>query len=243
MNFLVDFFNLVLYQPLFNALILLYQYFPGRDFGVAVIILTILIKLLLYPLGLQAIRTQKKLTDLQPKVEEIRRKYKNDKEKLVKETLEIYRKQQINPFSGFLPLLIQLPILIALFQVFWKGFGQEQMVYLYSFIPYPGHINPVFLGILNLSAPSIVLAFLAGITQFIQTKMMTSATHQLGHKGHKERINKLSEIMQKQMLYFLPLFTVFVLWKMPSAIGLYWTVTSLFTIGQQHLFIKSQAKL
>lgn len=230
-----DIFNLILYQPLFNALIFLYEYFPGRDFGVAVIILTLLLKLALYPLGSMAIKAQKNLAQLQPKVEELQKKYKGDKEKLVKETLALYKKEKISPFSGFLPLLVQLPILIALFQVFWRGFGLEQMTYLYSFLPNPGEINAVFLGAVNLSSPNIVLAFLAGAAQFWQTKMVSPQTRS-GQVAQKK--SDFSKLIQKQMLYFLPLFTVFILWRLPSAVGLYWLVTSLFTIGQQYLIIR-----
>ncbi len=118
-------FHAILYQPLFNALVLLYQYFPGHDFGIAVIILTVLIRILLYPLMFQSIKSQKILAELQPKIQEIQNKYKNDKEKQTKATMELYQKEKINPFGGCLPLLIQLPILIALFQVFSKGLLPE----------------------------------------------------------------------------------------------------------------------
>ena len=234
MSFLGDFFNAILYQPLFNALILLYEYLPGRDFGVAIIALTLLIKLVLYPLGSMAIKAQKNLSQLQPKVEEIQKKYKQDKERLVKETLALYKKEKINPFSGLLPLLIQLPILIAFFQVFWRGFSQEQLKYLYSFVPLPGLIDTSFLGIMDLATPNFALAVLAGVAQFWQTKMMTP--HQkIGGGQAPSKTPDFSKMMQKQMLYFLPVLTVLILWRLPSAIGLYWAVTSLFTIGQQYL--------
>lgn len=232
MSFLADVFNAILYQPLFNSLILLYEYLPGRDFGVAIICLTLIIKILLYPLGTQAIKTQKNLAELQPKIEEIRKKYKNDKEKLVKETMELYKKEKINPFSGFLPLLVQLPILIAIFQVFWRGFGPEQLNYLYGFVPRPEIIDPMFFGQLDLSQPNSVLALFAGAAQFFQTKMITPSTSS-GQAASKTA--DFSKMMQKQMLYFFPFFTVLILWKLPSAIGLYWVVTSVFTIGQQYL--------
>ncbi|TSC75918.1 MAG: preprotein translocase subunit YidC [Parcubacteria group bacterium Gr01-1014_30] len=233
MEFLVNAFNLTLYQPLFNALILLYEYFPGRDFGLAVIVLTLLIKVILYPLGVQAIRAQKNLAQLQPKVEALQKKHKDDKEKLVKETLELYKKEKINPLSGFLPILIQLPILIAIYQVFWRGFGPEQMAYLYRFVPRPEQFDTTFLGALDLASPNFFLAALAGVTQFFQTKMITP-TPKVG-VGASPKTADFSKMMQKQMLYFLPAVTVLILWKLPSAIGLYWAATSLFTILQQHL--------
>ena len=230
-------FNTILYQPLFNALVLLYEYLPGRDFGVAVIALTLIIRLLFYPLMVQSIKSQKSLSELQPKIQEIQNKYKDDKEKQARATMELYQKEKINPLGGCLPLLIQLPILFALYRVFWQGFQPEAMAMLYSFVPHPGAIDPTFLGIINLGEVSLVLAILAGVTQFFQTKMITPRTPR-PKKGEGEMITRFSGTMQKQMLYFFPIFTVFILWRLPAAIGLYWVITALFSILQQYLIFK-----
>lgn len=236
MDFLINIFNTILYQPLFNALVLIYKYLPGHDFGVAVIVLTILIKFLFYPLGTKTIKSQKALSELQPKIKEIQEKYKDDKEKQAKATMELYKKEKISPFSGCLPLLIQLPVLIALYRVFWRGLQPEQMVRLYSFISSPGPISPTFLGIINLAQPNFVLAILAGILQFLQVKMTVSKT-----KTEKKG-SKLSGQFQKQMQYFFPIFTVIILFRLPAAIGLYWLTTILFTIIQQYYIIKKREK-
>ncbi|MDP3991168.1 MAG: YidC/Oxa1 family membrane protein insertase [Candidatus Nealsonbacteria bacterium] len=233
MNPFISAFYLILYQPLFNSLILLYVYLPGHDLGVAIIVLTLLIKLILYPLGAQAIRSQKSMSAIQPKMKEIQEKYKHDKEQQSKALMEFYKKEKVNPFSGCLPLLAQLPILIGLFQVFLMGFGQEQLKYLYSFVPSPGSINVTFLGILNLAEASIVLAILTGIFQFIQTKMVT-----VKQKKSSKGTPDFSQMMQKQMLYFFPAFTIFILWRLPAAIALYWLATTLFTIVQQYIILK-----
>lgn len=237
MDLLINAFNVILYQPLFNALVLLYEYLPGHDFGVAVIALTVIIRLLFYPLMVQAIKSQKSLSELQPKIQEIQSKYKNDKEKQARATMELYQKEKINPFGGCLPLLLQLPILLALYRVFWQGLQPEAMDMLYSFVPHPGVIDPTFLGIINLGEASLVLAVLAGITQFFQTKMITPKTSK-SKKGEEKMITQFSGMMQKQMLYFFPIFTVFILWKLPAAIGLYWIITALFSILQQYLIFK-----
>lgn len=252
MDLFINIFNLLLYQPLFNILVLLYAYLPGKDFGIAVIVLTVLIKIVFYPLGTQAIKSQKKLTELQPKIKEIQKKYKENKEKQVKEIMELYKKEKINPFSGCLPLLIQLPILIALYRVFWKGLTPETMNYLYSFVPNPGKIETMFLGIMDLSKsfflkineqviyywPVFVLAILTGLAQYFQSKMMMT----------KETINKtqrtssqFSAIFQKQMLYFFPFFTIFIVLSLPSAVGLFWLTSTLFAIFQQFLILKKYA--
>ncbi len=114
-------FNLILYQPLLNFLILLYIYLPGHDFGVSVIVLTVVVKLILSPTSIKALRSQKKMAEIQPRLSEIQEKYKEDKEKQSRATMELYKEAKVNPFSGCFPLLIQLPILIALYQVFLGG--------------------------------------------------------------------------------------------------------------------------
>ena len=235
MELLINVFNTILYQPLFNALVFLYQYLPGHDFGVAVIVLTILIRIILYPLMVQSVKSQKVLSELQPKIQEIQSKYKDDKERQAKAMMELYQKEKINPLGGCLPLLLQLPILIALYQVFWKGLRPEAMENLYSFISNPGSIDPTFFGLINLGQASLILALLAGITQFFQTKMITPKTAKV-KKG--DQMSQFSGMMQKQMLYFFPIFTVFILWRLPAAIALYWIITALFSIGQQYLIFK-----
>jgi YidC/Oxa1 family membrane protein insertase len=150
MSFLITAFNVILYQPLLNVLVLLYLYLPGHDFGIAVIVLTVLIKFLFYPLGVKSIRSQKALSGIQPKLKEIQEKYKNDKEQQTKEMMALYKREKINPFSGCLPILIQLPVLIALYRVFWRGLevGQASS-FLYKFVPPLGSINTSFLGIIE----------------------------------------------------------------------------------------------
>ncbi|MBI4101367.1 MAG: membrane protein insertase YidC [Candidatus Nealsonbacteria bacterium] len=237
MESLINLFNIVLYQPLFNALVFLYQYLPGRDFGIAVILLTVLIRLVLYPSMAKALKSQKVMAELQPKIKRIQEEFKNDREKQARETMALYQKEKINPMGGCLPLLVQLPILIALYRVFWKGFEASELNSLYSFIPRPEQIDPHFLGFINLAAPSLVLAVLAGVGQFLQTRYQNKLSPQPTGKGSADQF---SSIMQKQMTYFFPVFTVFILWKLPAAIGLYWITTSLFSVFQQYLIFKSK---
>ena len=232
MDFLINIFNVVLYKPLFNLLIVLCQYLPGNDFGVAIVTLTVLSRLVLYPLNFRAIKSQKILQELQPKIQEIQNKYKNDKEKIAKATIELYQKSKINPLSGCVPILIQLPILIALYLAFQRGFRPEEMTNVYSFITAPKEINPISFGVLNLTQPNFILAIASGIAQFFQAKMTTPSFKA------KTKESDFSTMMQKQMLYFFPVFTVLILWRLPSAIALYWLVTSLFSILQQYLVFK-----
>jgi len=160
MSFLVTAFNEALYRPLFNALVLIYTYLPGADFGVAIVLLTVAIKLIVYPLNTKTIKSQKALTEIQPKIKEIQEKYKDDKEKQAQEMMLLYKEKKVNPLSGCLPVLIQFPIIIALYRVFWGGLDPEKLSFLYSFVPNPGEISSMFLGFLNLGEPNIFLALL-----------------------------------------------------------------------------------
>jgi len=236
----INFFYIILYQPLFNFLVLLYNYVPGHDFGIAIIFLTLIIRIILYPISVKAVNSQKSLQKLQPQIQELQKKYKNDREKQAKETLALYKNEKINPFSGLLLAFIQLPILIALYRVFWSGLNPKELAILYSFVSNPVQINPLFLHIVDLSKPNIVFAILAGLTQYFQTKMLTPKSDPKTSGQNKEA--DFSRIMQKQMLYFLPVFTVIILLSLPSALGLYWTISGLFSIIQQYLIFKKDHK-
>lgn len=232
-GFLVNIFDVFLYRPLFNFLVLIYNYIPFHDFGLSIIVVTVVIRFVLYPLSVKALNSQKALQKLQPEMKEIQRKYKDDKEKQAVETLELYKREKINPFSGLFLVFAQLPILIALYRVFAYGLKPEELVNLYNFIQNPIQINPMFLGQIDLSGPNIIFAVLAGIIQFFQTKMLMPKTEKSQGKD-----SDISQMVQKQMLYFFPFLTVIILFNLPSALGLYWIVSGLFSIAQQHLIFK-----
>lgn len=226
-------FHEILYRPLLNALIFLYNVIPGHDLGIAIIVLTLIIRFLLYPLSKKAIEAQRAVANLQPKIKEIQGKFKNDKQAQTKAVMEFYREHKINPFGGCLPLLIQLPILIALYRVFISGLAPENLGGLYSFVQNPGSINTAFLGIIDLSAThNIPLSILAGALQFIQSKMMLKESPKSKFKG------EMSSMMNKQMTYFMPILMVYFAFVLPAALPLYWVVITLFAIFQQRLIIK-----
>ena len=238
MELLINLFNQILYYPLFNALVWLYNIIPGQDLGIAIIILTALIRLILYPLSRKAIRSQKAMAKLQPEIKEIRKKYKN-KEEQAKAMMGLYQKYKINPFSGCLPILIQLPILVALYRVFFTGLDPQKLNGLYSFIEQPSSLNPIFLGLVDLSQRSIVLAILAGIFMFIQSKMLMPQKALQSTQGTKIAGLDISSLMSHQIVYFMPLITIFIAWNLPAALPLYWIVITLFGIVQQH-FTKAE---
>ncbi len=240
-NSLIGFFYIILYQPLFNSLLLLYNYIPRHDFGIAIIFLTLIIRVILFPISIKAVNSQVGLQKLQPKIQELQKKNKDDKEKQAKEILELYKKEKINPFSGLLLALIQLPILIALYQVFWNGLKSKELSVLYNFVLNPGQINPFFLHIIDLSKPNLIFAILAGLVQYFQTKMMLP--NNVNKLGGQAKENDFSQVMQKQMVYFFPVFTVIILINLPSALGLYWIASGIFSIIQQYLIFKKRDKL
>jgi len=209
-----------------NFLILVYIY--TNNFGVAVIGLTLLIRLLTNPLNKKALESQKAMAEIQPRLKEIQNKYKDNPEKQAQEMMALYRDKKFNPFSGIFLLFIQIPIIWALFYVFRNGVSIDASL-MYSFVSFPQSINPYFLGI-DLSKPNIPLAVITAIAQFFQAK--TGIPPEV--KGaENDKTAQMTNMMQKQMVIFIPVITLVVLWNLPSALGLYWLITTIFTIFQQ----------
>lgn len=236
---MISFFTTVFYQPLFNALIWFYNVIPGRDIGVAIILLTVLIRLILYPLSLKSIKSQKALQDLQPKIKELQTKYKDQQEKLAQELMNLYKAEKVNPMSGCLPVLIQLPFLIAIYQVFMHGLKSETFDLLYPFIANPGTINTFAFGFLDLAKSSIPLAALAGVAQFWQTRMMIHRQSPTVAGKHPEGAKDEDALarVNKQMLYIMPIMTVVIGASLPGGLALYWFVTTaLMGLQQWYIF-------
>lgn len=250
MNILSFVFNDLLYYPLFNLMVFLYNAIPGQDIGIAIIGVTLITRLVLYPMNTKAIKSQKQLQEIQPKMKEVQAKYKNDKEKQAKELMALYQKHKINPMSGCLPILIQFPILIALYQVFLNGFKDESLSILYPFVTNPGHINPMFFGLINLSETNIALAVVAGGLQYFQTKMLMGNKKEEEKKKEEDKKEKTAEektqdfvqSVSKQMIYLMPVMTFVFAMTFPSGLALYWATTTLFAIIQQFFIIRKQEK-
>lgn len=236
-------FKVIFYQPILNLLIFFYNLIPSHDLGLAIILLTIAIKLILYPLSKQSIKSQKALADIQPKLEELKKKYAGKREELARATMQLYKDNKVNPLSSCLPLLVQLPFLFAVFRVF-RDFGNngEILNYVYSFIARPESINSFGLfGLLDLSHPSRVLAVLAGAAQFWQTKMLSTKRPPAKTEGAKDE--DFAAIMNKQMLYMMPLLTVVIGFSLPGGLSLYWFISTLLTVFQQlYMFKKKNNK-
>ena len=228
-------FHEALYRPLFNGLILIYNYLPIHDLGLAIILLTVIVRLVLYPLVTKQFRSQKAMSALQPKLQEIKKKYPN-REEQTKKTMELYKEEGVHPASGCLPLLIQLPVLIALYQVFFNGLDPKSLSALYSWVARPESINHIAFGFLDLAKANVVLAVAAGIAQFVQTKMMLPKKQASVKKSSDEP--DIASMMNTQSLYVMPIITVVIGLRFPAGLSLYWVITTLLGIYQQILINK-----
>ena len=225
MGFISDIFH-ILDQPILHALTLLYEYLPGQDFGVAVVVLTLLLRFILYPLSAKAFESQKAQMRIQGKVKALQEQYKGQRDELSRKLLELYRAEKINPFAAILPLLPQLLVLLSLYRVLNGGFEEGPI----------SLIDPSFFGLVDLSEKFWPFAIAAGISQFIQGKQMLPTQQKAGLKD-------MSQNIQTKMVYFLPFLTVVFALQFSSALSLYWTVSNVFSIAQQwHLNKKSTPK-
>lgn len=217
------------YEPLYNSLVFLISHVPWSDVGIAVVVLTILVKIITFPLTQKSLKSQIKMREIEPEIESIKKQFPQ-KEEQAKKTFELYKKHNINPLSGCLVLIIQLPILIALYRVFYSGFTFNENL-MYSFVHYPDHLNTFFLGIIDIAKKSIPLALLAGITQFIQIRLSMPAYK--AKEGDESFKGELMKSMNMQMRYVMPVFIVFVAYTTSGAIALYLVVNNIMSIVQE----------
>ena len=230
----MDIFFTLLVQPLLNVLVLFYN-LPIIGLGGAIILLTLLIKFLLFPLNSKAIRFQKKFQVVQIKMKEIQEKYKDNMELSSQKTLELLKKEKVNPFMGFLPMLLQIPIMIGLFFILKEGIDLN---YLYDFVYNPGIVSSDFFGI-DLSVPNLVLAGITAVSQFAFSKVMQAKTVK-GEKGKKKKADSMTAF-GKYIVYLLPIITFFISLTLPAALAVYWTTNALASIAQ-HLYINHADK-
>jgi len=234
-----DIFTALIYQPLYNALVELIDIVPFADVGIAVIVLTVFVKILLFPLARQAIRTQAVLKKVQPRIEEIRKDYKDDQHRQVKETLALYKENRVHPLSGILTLIIQLPVIFGLYWVFFRGgLPVINTDLLYSFVQNPPSVNMMFLGFIDMGGRSALLAILAGATQFIHARIAIQPPQTNSKPGESIK-DDIQRSMHLQMRYVLPIIVGVVSFFISAAVALYWTTSNIFTIGQELLVRKS----
>lgn len=246
----MNWFTVGIFEPLFNGLLYIQKILPGHDLGLAIILLTLIIKAALYLPSLSGIRASRQMQMLQPKLKAIQEQYKNDKQRLSQEQMKLYKESKVNPVSGCLPLLIQIPFFIGLYQVFIGGLKidnhhiliSSELKHVYPFLrDYYAHapINTMFLGWIDLAKAhgiaNIILGVVAGAAQFWQTKML-AAPKEPNIKAARDE--SIASATNKQMTYLLPILTAYLAYTFPAGLALYWIVQSVLTIGQQYIFLR-----
>jgi YidC/Oxa1 family membrane protein insertase len=225
------FFATIFYIPLYNALIFLINTVPGRSAGIAVILLTLIIRLILYPLSKKSIRTQLQMRQIEPEVQKIKEKV-TDKQEQARQLMQLYKDKGVNPFAGLFLILLQFPILIGLYRVFRSGLPTVDPTLLYSFVHLPATVAMNFVGI-NLVYKSILLALITVITQFIQLNLALPTPKKGEDKSFK---GDLAYSMNMQMKYIFPL-VIFPIAYFSAVLALYLTTSNIFMILQE-LFVK-----
>jgi YidC/Oxa1 family membrane protein insertase len=220
---MISLFTLLIYKPILNVTVALYAMFGLNDLGVAIICMTVLIRTLLFPLSIKTARSQKAMAELAPQIEKIKEIHKGNTTAQSEAVMALYKEKGVNPLAGCLPLLIQLPILIGVYQVFLKIFEPATLDLLYSFIPHPESIAHITLGVFDISASNPALAILAGVAQFFQAKISMAS----------QAASPQAAAIGKQMMYMLPVMIIVISWNLPAGLALYWIVTSLWSIGEQ----------
>ena len=225
----------IFYQPLYNALVFLVSFFPEHSMFFAVVILTIIVRFILYPFSYKALKTQIGMSRIKGKLKEVQEKYP-DKQEQAKKTMELYKEYGVNPFSSFVTILVQLPIIIALYKVFqdfsMKGLDSSL---LYSFISAPETINLTSFGI-NLAEKSILLALLTGITQYLYLQLSSSLRKKIEEKDgvtEKTAQEKIMESVGSSMKYTMPIIITIIAYIAGGALALYWVISNIFIILQE----------
>jgi YidC/Oxa1 family membrane protein insertase len=230
---MIAFYHAVIATPLLNILVLLYDTVAFHDLGVAIIIFTVLIRLALYPLFQKSMRHQLVMQEIQPKMKVIQEKHKGNYQDQSQAMLELYREHKINPFSGIFLLIVQLPILLAVYHLFLHIFRDGALDALYSFIPHPHMFEPLSLGFINLQHSNWPIVIVTAILQYIQTRLSIS--------NAKGAATSQQAMTLKMMSYIGPIITLVIFSRLPAAVTIYWLTTSLLSIGQQYM-INRQAR-
>lgn len=231
--------NTVFYQPIYNVLIFIITNITFGDVGFAIILVTIIVKLILSPLTKKSIKSQILMKRMEPELKQIKKDFPN-KEEQAKKTFELYKKYGTNPFSGCLVIILQLPVIFALYYVFYKGLSIDESL-IYSFIQIPTNLHTNFLGLIEMGSQSIFLGIFAGVTQFIQGYLSSPVKIKKIEIIKEKEITdtpktfqeQLSDSMQMNVRYILPVFIAFIAWKISAAVALYWIVSNMFTIAQE----------
>lgn len=249
-------YHTIIFLPLYNGLIGIMDALPWADVGVAVIIFTVIVKLILFPLSKSSLLTQVRMKEIEPEANKIKAEYANDRQTQTLKVMALYKERGIKPFSGVLLLIIQLPILLALISVFYKIIPSIHPEFLYNFVSLPDITGKIhFLGLIDLTQKSLILALITAVVQFFQLHYSLATRQPVGTRvmaGIQAKpvtpgAPDMASMMTKQMKYFLPILAfASTYWIIPaqfpqaaSIIAIYWTVSTLFTLCQE-LYIRKK---
>jgi len=227
---MITLWNIIFYKPLYNGLFFLVDVVPNNSLFIAVIILTIIVRLIISPLSYKAIVTQLKTKLLQPKLKEIKKI--EDKQQQAQKTLQLYKEHGVNPFSSFFLILIQLPIILALYWVFRDGGVEIDPTLLYSFVNEPEMIVKDSFG-LDLAQKSILLAFLTGLTQYIYLSIASNMKKDSSVQDTGTDQEKMLQSIQQSMKYVMPVMITVFAYIVGGAVALYWVTSNVFMIVQE----------
>jgi len=231
------------FDPIYNGLVFFIDVVPGGDVGIAIILTTVVVKVILLPLSLKAARTQRLMKELDPKLKEIKEKYKDKREELARATMDVYKDAGLNPFASILLLFVQIPIIIALYWAVSQGGGAPLPAIntdlLYSFIPTPETVDMLFAGLIDMAGKSLPLAVLAALTQFVHAQMSFPKPEPRKEGAEPNMKEDFARSMQMQMRYVMPVIIGVVAYTISAAIGLYFVVSNLVAIAQEH-FVKKE---
>ena len=226
------------FDPIYNGLIFIAGHMPGADVGLAIVILTIIVKIILLPLSLKAAHTQHAMRQLEPELTRIKEAHKDNREELAKKTMSVYRDAGINPFASIFLALLQIPVVIALYLAVYSGGGvrlpEVNIALLYSFVPTPEHLSMLFLGFTDMAAKSVALALIAGVTQFIYGYLSLPPSPAKTDTAPNFK-DDLARSMNLQMKYVMPIIIFFVAYSVSAVVGLYLVVSNLMSIAQEYV--------
>lgn len=231
----------IFFDPIYNGLVFFITVMPHGDVGLAIIALIVVVKVVLLPLSIKAVKTQRIMKEIAPKLQEIKEKYKDQREEQAKATMTVYREAGLNPFAGFLVMFIQIPVVIALYMAVYRGGGVAlpdiNSDILYAFLSAPSLVDMHFLGIIDIASKSLPLALLAGITQYFQIRYSMPTPPPADPDKTPDFKDEFGRMLQLQMKYVFPPLIFFVAFVSASVIALYFVVTNVVTIILE-LFIR-----
>lgn len=231
------FFGTFFYSPIYNLVVFCALYVPGGDIGLAIILATIVVKVVLLPLSLSAVRTQKTMKKIEGHVKKIKEDHKDDREQQARATLALYKEHGVRPFMSMLSMLVQIPFIIALyFVVLHQSFPAIDHTILYPFMQVGDlHVSLYFLGFLDITQKSVILAAIAGLAQLAMGVYTVPKPEKTEAGGASE---DFARAMNMQMRFVLPLIITFVAYT-SGAIALYFVTSALFAIGQEYFVRKT----